>query len=200
MSLSVAAMRLLEEKGLSLADVIAVAAANEAERVVPSQSAGAARTRKWREKKAAERHGDSHGDAVTVTPPRIRVLDNNPLTEVVLSGSEAKASSPAEPPKREKRGSKRVPVDWLPKPGDLAIADTEGFSPGAIERELAKFRDHQFRDAHTDWDAAFRNWIRRAKPSRNDQPIQPSAKLLARHQNYANSFAGLESVARNRGG
>jgi hypothetical protein len=31
-----------------------------------------------------------------------------------------------------------------------------------FEAELAKFRDHEFRDPHTDWDATACNWIRRA--------------------------------------
>jgi hypothetical protein len=31
-----------------------------------------------------------------------------------------------------------------------------------LQRETAKFRDHTFKAAHSDWDGAWRNWIRRA--------------------------------------
>lgn len=40
-----------------------------------------------------------------------------------------------------------------------ASANTPGVD---FNRELAKMRDHQFRDAHSDWDAVVRNWLRRA--------------------------------------
>jgi len=31
-----------------------------------------------------------------------------------------------------------------------------------LDRELAKFRDHEFRDGKLDWSKAWRNWIRKA--------------------------------------
>lgn len=34
-----------------------------------------------------------------------------------------------------------------------------------LELEMAKFRDHQFRDPRTDPDATFRNWLRNARPT-----------------------------------
>jgi len=42
------------------------------------------------------------------------------------------------------------------------VGEAEGLTPGEIERELAKMRDHQFRDGHRDWDAVARNWLRGA--------------------------------------
>lgn len=37
-------------------------------------------------------------------------------------------------------------------------------APGVdFDREIAKLRDHQFRDAHSDWDAVIRNWMRKAQ-------------------------------------
>lgn len=87
--------------------------------------------------------------------------------------SEAIASSVA----REGRGTRRCPPDWTPSPADISVAEGEGLPPGAIDRELAKFRDHTFGTARADWSATFRNWIRRtAERKPHDRPDR-SAKL-----------------------
>lgn len=68
---------------------------------------------------------------------------------------------------RARKGT-RLPVDWSPSPftGQIAV-DAENWAPGAIERELSKFRDWAAsapgeRGVKSDWDAAWRNWLRRA--------------------------------------
>lgn len=76
----------------------------------------------------------------------------NPLMN--LSGS-----SPAKP-KREKRSSRRCPESWEPNAGHEALAKELGFSPTEASSILASFRDHEFKTPKTDWDAAFRNWLR----------------------------------------
>lgn len=102
--------------------------------------------------------------------------------------SEAKASSVAvrEP---KAKASKRCPADWSPSPADLAVADGEGFTPGEIERELASIRDCEFRNARSDWSAAFRNWIRREAKSRKPRN-DPSSRYDAKQSNYDASLAG----------
>lgn len=113
---------------------------------------------------------------------------------------EATASGAQAPAKPIKRAAKRVPIDWMPKPAHFAIAAEEGFAPGEIEREIAKFRDHEFRDPKTDWDAAFRRWIRTAAERRpsHERPNQPSAKFLSRQANLERAFARSEDVADRR--
>lgn len=64
------------------------------------------------------------------------------------------------PKGRERRATKRVPADWMPDDSHQRIADEEGADLAA---ELAIFRDHEFPKAKSDWDATFRNWLRRAK-------------------------------------
>lgn len=74
------------------------------------------------------------------------------------SGSESKRA------RRTKR-ARRVPVEWEPKAGPdgcLALAKKLGLSLTAFQNELGKFRDHEFAAPRSDWDAAFRNWLRRA--------------------------------------
>ena len=58
-----------------------------------------------------------------------------------------------------------------------------------LERETAKFRDHTFRDARTDWLGTWRNWIRRAAelPPPRAAPA-PSANKPGR---YAETIAAL---------
>lgn len=62
------------------------------------------------------------------------------------------------------KSSRRCPDAWVPSEGDLAAEPA--LTSGEIERELAKFRDHTFATARTDWSATFRNWIRRAAESK----------------------------------
>lgn len=40
-----------------------------------------------------------------------------------------------------------------------------------FDAEMAMLRDHEFRDAHSDWDAVIRNWLRRAAKQPHDQAI-----------------------------
>jgi hypothetical protein len=47
-------------------------------------------------------------------------------------------------------------------------------TPDWAQLELDKFRDHEFADPHEDWDAAWRNWLRRAiKPLREASLFPP---------------------------
>ena len=88
-------------------------------------------------------------------------------------GSSSPGRTREERPAKAK--SRRVPSEWFPTKADLLVADAEGLSPGEIERQLATMRDHQFRDAHSDWSAVFRNWMRRAA-SRQPSLINPQAQ------------------------
>jgi uncharacterized protein YdaU (DUF1376 family) len=143
-------------------------------------------------------------------------VDNNknkdlPQANVKLTGARTETEqditerTPVTPngvtrPKIAKARSRRVPGEWMARPSELSLADAEGFTPGEIEREIAKFRDHEFRDPKTDWDAAFRRWIRTAAERRpsHERPNQPSAKFLARQANLERAFARSEDVADRR--
>lgn len=125
----------------------------------------------------------------------------SPLTTFEPSSNLTVSEEPVRGPELPKaRATKRCPQNWMPTPADRAVADAEGFTAGEVERELAKIRDHQFRDAHTDWSSVFRNWIRRSaeKRPRHERPDQPSAKRTAREGNHARAFAGSEAASRMR--
>lgn len=65
-----------------------------------------------------------------------------------------------------------------------------------LERETAKFRDHQFRQAYTDWPAVWRNWMRRAHDGTTAAAIQQPAPRQSRADRYAQTIAEL--TGRNR--
>lgn len=60
-----------------------------------------------------------------------------------------------------RRSSRRCPKDWNPEAADLEKLQVEHPKLN-LQRELEKFRDNTFGVARSDWDATFRNWIRRA--------------------------------------
>jgi len=96
----------------------------------------------------AERKKQERANRVPRGPARSR--------EVPLSESEAET-------KRKERGraprSKRVPMNFEP---DRSFA--LGLCPDMdVEFEVAQFRDHEFRDPHSDWPATWRKWVRRGK-------------------------------------
>ena len=56
--------------------------------------------------------------------------------------------------------SKRVPSDWRPLADDVDKLTAQ--CPDVdLRLETEIFRDHEFRTARVDWDATWRNWIRR---------------------------------------
>jgi heme-degrading monooxygenase HmoA len=65
--------------------------------------------------------------------------------------------------------ARRCPERWRPAPADLETGRAEGFTDAEMARELAKFRDHQFKTAHTSWSAAFRNWLRTEADRRRER-------------------------------
>ncbi|MFC3711318.1 hypothetical protein ACFOMD_01970 [Sphingoaurantiacus capsulatus] len=76
---------------------------------------------------------------------------------------------PLNPPTRNRRGrGERLIPRWQPAPLPMPEADMVALWPaGRLERELARFRDHWAAAAGAnarkhDWDAAWRNWLRKA--------------------------------------
>lgn len=71
-----------------------------------------------------------------------------------------------------RKRARQLPEDWKPNDAHLDLARQMRVSPGL---ELDKFRDHAIANGRVqkDWDAAFRNWLRNAKPS-NVRPLAPA--------------------------
>jgi hypothetical protein len=102
--------------------------------------------------------------ADTDTPPT-----QNPATGDDRSVKQSEQKSPTEPkPARSPRGT-RLPETWTPTQALLDWATTE-HPKIDLRLETEKFRDHWLskagRDAtKVDWDRAWRNWIRNARPT-----------------------------------
>lgn len=97
-----------------------------------------------------------------------------------------------------KRRSRMCPSDWAPSPADLAVGAGEGLTPGEIERELAKFRDHEFRDPHSQWSPTFRKWLRTAaerKPANVRTGHPPAASSRAAGRGIWAEIAAKERAA-----
>lgn len=80
---------------------------------------------------------------------------------------------PPQPVRKDPKGY-RLPDDWRPPSG---IAEEEGLTAEEEEREGAKFRDYWIaqpaaKGRKLDWDATWRNWIRRAADDRRKSNIQ----------------------------
>lgn len=69
--------------------------------------------------------------------------------------SEANASERA-----PKRRSRRCPADWMPSQATIDKLKAEGVGEFNRPSALANFKDHEFKDPRSDWDAAYRKWIR----------------------------------------
>lgn len=135
---------------------------------------------KWRKKKAAQRgdttrespgdkQGDSPGDTTGESPQESRVLPNtNPTPTEKNSGCEPD-KSPVSGPPNAARGT-RIGADWMPPPA--VVAQMRSDHPHVdLKAEHLKFIDYwqakPGKDGRkTDWDATWRNWIRRADERR----------------------------------
>jgi uncharacterized protein YdaU (DUF1376 family) len=121
--------------------------------------------------------------------------ESEPESEEV---SEAKASSPTSLPKR--RPSRRAPEDWSPAEITVARLSAEGHTAGDLERALTRMRDHEYAKPHSDWDAAFRNWVRNdadRKPRHERSYHDP--KFERRQANLAALERGADLAARFHG-
>ena len=62
---------------------------------------------------------------------------------------------------------RRAPSGFTPDHTHEAIAAERGID---LNAELARFADHEFATAKSDWPATFRNWLRRAQPTALSRP------------------------------
>jgi hypothetical protein len=93
-------------------------------------------------------HGSSPADSGFLNPdtPSLTAESNPPPSKTRSEGTRA-------------RRSRKCPASFEP---DRAFA-LSALSDLDVEAELARFRDHEFREPRSDWDATWRNWIRTCK-------------------------------------
>lgn len=80
------------------------------------------------------------------------------LSDVTVTRSDSEAESIQ---KHKTRPRKRCPEEFAISPDLLAWAAQK--VPGVnLEAETERFRDYEFKNAHTDWNATWREWMRKA--------------------------------------
>lgn len=116
--------------------------------------------------KNASRMGDRRRPPETAGDP--------PSESEAKAESDTEGESAAAPPsgktsEPKKRASKRCPTDFEVT-GDLREWARINYPGVNLDRETAKFRDHEYKQAKTDWRAAWRTWISKAEEFR---PVSP---------------------------
>ncbi len=144
-----------------------VMAIEDMERAMPQQevrSKAAIRQANYRERKASQAitnhnetlQSETLQSVTSVTPPpSLSPPNDNNLTP------------PIPTPVYKTTRARRLPVDWEPAPLPAQLgAQVSAWRCGMLESEMAKFRDwaasaHGKVALKRDWDAAWRNWLRR---------------------------------------
>lgn len=118
----------------------------------------------------------------------------------VASESDTKHQIPISTPKGVESGGK-PPRATRKCPASFAVTDemrawAAADAPGIdVDRETAKFRDHTFKTAHSEWGGAWRNWIRRAFES-----LSPPSRASPRSFREQDAAANAERISRMTGG
>lgn len=99
-------------------------------------------------------------------------LSNNSMSSVGDSLSKVGGSGRKERSRTKSQTARRIPKDWKPEEPTGDVAEfLASWPPGMLDREKAKFIDHANAGGRTlkDWDAGFRNWLRKADDDRQKQ-------------------------------
>jgi hypothetical protein len=99
---------------------------------------------------------------------RVDTSCNVTTRDVTARRDETREEEKRETLSPRKRPAVRIPDAWAPTAAHRAAAESRGL---AVEWQAERFRDHaQAHDRRcADWDAAFRNWLAKADPTR--QPV-----------------------------
>lgn len=87
-----------------------------------------------------------------------------------IGSSEARGASKT----LKTRPSKSCSIDWYPTEADFAVGYDAGMSPETIDKQLAMFRDYEFKTPKSNWSGAFRNWLRRSQELSSDERFNPN--------------------------
>lgn len=160
-----------------------------------TRTAGARRQAAWRGRNKASQNVTD--ETVDKTSPnvskRYETSQSNAASLSKKENIESKNSKREAAP----RGS-RLAEDWAPNAHDWQVA-IEAIGPEPAKAELPKFRDHWkqqpgSKGVKLDWDAAWRNWIRRAAEYGGNR--NGNRNINGQHRSASDSFlAGMRSLA-----
>lgn len=139
-------------------------------RLIEQRSEKASRMRTWRKQKKNVHTTKEERDDHVATH-----RDDHVLPRIEKNREEKKREEKNSPPgstsvevdarsaPKPKRKTRLEP-DWFPSNGNLLYASNQGMSNDEIQHQAELFRDHWLANGEVkdDWDATWRNWIRRA--------------------------------------
>lgn len=100
-------------------------------------------------------------------------------------------------PTKAKSG-KRCPADFVVAPQERKAIAAE--CPGVdLDRETANFRDWEFKDAKTDWPAAWRRWMRKASDDLQERRVNGKGAASFRERDAAAAAAEVSQWTGGRG-
>lgn len=121
----------------------------------------------------------------------------NPLSTTLIDPPKAKRTRM---PRNGFPRSTRCPEDWGPKDRHRELVLELGMHPRTAQLELAKFRDFEFKSpGNSDWDAAFRNWLRNAAQRNGGRHVGPATINSQRQQRDDAMLAGFMAAAHREG-
>lgn len=97
---------------------------------------------------------------------------------------------------RKPRATKRCPADFVvtDEMAEAARAECPGLD---LNRETTKFRDHEFKQAHSDWAATWRNWMRNAferMPNVRGSPPSETAYQRSMRERVAQAAGSMAHI------
>lgn len=115
------------------------------------------------------------------------VSETKPSRQAEGEGEEEEENSPTESVPRKR--AHQIPDDWTPTPEHRQLATDKGID---IDLEIAKVRDWSKggNNRRIDWDAVVRNWIRNARPDRQQRPNRDVASARGIVQAHQDLFGG----------
>lgn len=167
--------------------------------------------RKLQEQNAENRRGANKNKDLEKRPSNHTEPEPEPDKEKELSEDSSKKTGdgaehlqpdgPEEPPpQKTKKRATRLAPDWVPSGEQINFALKEGLDHAAANREADKFRDYWIgvggqKGTKLDWDATWKNWVRRAADQR-----PRNAYARSPHQALSDGFAASVDIIEGRAG
>lgn len=140
-----------------------------------------------RERRAAAGSKGGNARAMLQQSPSKDVAKPCPSVAVAVASSETDKENPlvvppagGKPKRERKRAGTTLPADWAPTEQHQTLASGLGLN---FDIEVEKFRDHHSAKAtvFSDWDAGFRNWLRKAREFLGNKP--PAGSEASKYHN-----------------
>lgn len=165
-----------------------------------ARSARREQTREHLFKQNPEQVLPAKGEQVVRTPthPNPEALSSDSGSSGDSASPHDQGPLPADPPPAA-AAPKPAPVKRKRMPADF---DCEAWREWArahapladFDAEVAMIRDHEFRDAHSDWNAVLRNWLRRAhRDRRNAGRAPPAGERVTRFEQHKRRLFGEQT-------